>query len=199
MTDASQVPRDYTEQARAALDLPGPWPTTKKKRTGAFRPLDVDRFAGVAQVLSATRGGGDEFLVEEHLFREEEGEWLPWGGGGCGGEEDPFTQRADRRWMQEVFSLESHGASWRDGAERVHRAVLLCAPLVATVIIDRSGDIRTADVALGPGWIGIHWPERIRPTVRAFDFGGSEVGRLGPTELTPPEYPYPLRRLGPDG
>gem|GEM_PF-5135322 len=173
---------------RPALDHAGPWPAATTVRRQNVEILDVDQYKGFAVVLSAVAEdvGGHGPMLRTSLFRRIDTGWRSQGGGGSGWGSDPLLNR--QRWRPSAPNLSVSGTGRRAiGVKRrstgVCHATVLCSPAVSTVIVDRPGDRRTADVSKGSGWIGMVWPEGFEPTVAALDEDGIEVGAVAASQL----------------
>jgi hypothetical protein len=174
---------------RSALDQPGPWPTTVVTRTEPVKPVDVDRYGDFALVVAAIDEDADTGrpTLQVRAFKRVADGWEFCGGSGSGSGSDPLDARSSSKMSG--TALMSGGSGWsalEDGRGKPHglcHATVLCGSDVVAVTVDRSGDIRRADVSSGPGWLGIVWPEGFEPAVRAFGAAGDEVSALGPEEF----------------
>jgi len=192
----------HPDEARAVLDLPGPWPTVKTKRTEAFEPLDVDHYGNFALVLGhVTKEEPPGFASRCHvLFRLGPGGWESRGGGGGGGG-DAFEQRSGRAWADRPFALECGGWSFlgRD-APGLCSLMFLSAPNVATVVVDRREALRRVEVSRGPGFVCAVWVQGDEPTITFLDSVESKLDVLDAVEVRrfvgphPPPATPPRRR-----
>lgn len=172
------------EQAalRAALDLPGPWPSTTTARTRSVEVLDVDRYDGLGVVLAAVERLDLGLFLLASVFRREEA-WRPmFGGGSTSGEMDPILER--QRIGPATFILRRGGGRHRarphEHGPDVCYAEVICSGAVASVVVDRPSHRRVAAVTVGPGWISIVWPEGPEPRVTALGPAGEELDYLDP-------------------
>ena len=173
---------------RPALDEAGRWPAATTVRRQNVEILDVDQYNGFAVVVSAVEEdvGGHGPMLRTSVFHRAESGWRSQGAGGSGWGSDPLLNR--QRWRTPAPTLSVSGTGWRAleakrRATGVCHATVLCSPAVTTVIVNRPGDSRTADVSKGSGWIGMVWPEGSEPTVTALDADGIEVGAVAASQL----------------
>ena len=185
--DDDRRERHEAEQAviRQALALAGPWPALTTSRAQNVEVLDVDRYEGFGVVLSAIERSSLSHgpALQADVFRRDNG-WQPvCGAAGGGWNEDPLLRR--RRWTDTTSVIvRSGGGRCRPGphghGQTVCYAKVFCSPAVVSVVVDRPSDRRFLDVAEGPGWIAIVWPEGSEPRVTAFDAAGEELDYLDP-------------------
>lgn len=173
---------------QAALDEDGPWPARTTVRTQDVEVVDVDRYGDLALVTAAIEdGGGDDGpLLMENLFHREEGIWRSLGGSGSGSGSDPLLARREWREPQQSLRLSGpgrHSPGGKRGSKDFCHATLNCSPAVSSVIVERPGNRREADVSEGAGWIGIVWPAGSEPKVTALDTAGDQIGVLGQGEF----------------
>ncbi len=166
---------------RAALDDGGPWPARTTVRTQDVEVLDVDRYDDLALVTAAIADvvTDDRPLLVDKVFRREEGLWQSRGGSGSGSGSDPLLAR--REWQEPDQPLRLAGLGWYSRGDKrrskpVCHGTLACSPLVTTVIVERPGNHREADVSEGAGWIGMVWRQGSEPRVTAFDAEGNQIG-----------------------
>jgi hypothetical protein len=173
---------------QAAIDDDGPWPARTTVRTQDVEVVDVDRYDDLALVTAAIADGGsdDGPLLVENVFRREEGIWRGLGGWGSGSGSDPLLARREWREPEQSLRLSGLGRHSPGGKRRsrgVCHATLSCSLAVSSVIVERPGKRREADVSEGAGWIGVVWPDGSEPTVSAFDTAGHQIGVLGRDEF----------------
>lgn len=165
---------------RQALDLPGPWPSRATAPTHDVEVLDVDRYDGWGVVLAFC---ARDAALWAQVARDDDG-WRSVCGGG-GPRPDPFSEGRGRPNGGPVLVRAGGGRChpgprWPAQTQTVCWAEILCSPAVATVVVDRPSDRRFADVAAGPGWVAVVWPEGAEPLVTALGADGEELDYLDP-------------------
>lgn len=151
------------------------WPAASPQSYGMFTPLDVDRHRDLAIVVGygPTGSEGDPSLGVDAFHKVENGRWRHLGGAASG---TPLEQRQPLQKGRQELHPHLGGSSGKfpfEARPQYSYMVFLCGPDVATVRIQRSDGIRTADVNVGPGWLAVLWTPEGAATVTAFGSDGT--------------------------
>jgi hypothetical protein len=160
---------------RAVIDGEGPWPTRSPVTNGAFVPLDVDKYDGLAVVTGHGRNRkGRDVLGSDAFQQNEAGVWEHSASSGSSWSPE---QRWDLQDGREALQLRMGGSSGRSTFEARREfsfAVFLCGPAVSRVEVDRPQGIRKADVSAGPGWLTVLWTADDPAGVTAYTAAGRQ-------------------------
>jgi hypothetical protein len=165
------------ESAGAVIEGQEVWPAASPQSNGTFTPLDVDRHHNLAIVVGygPTRHKGDLALGVDEFHELEKGQWVHLGGAASG---TPLEQRQQLQEGRQELHLRLGGSSGKfllEERPEYSYMVFLCGPDVATVGVQRSPGIRTADVSSGPGWLAVLWTPDDLATLDAFTADGTQT------------------------
>jgi hypothetical protein len=159
-------------------------------RSGSVTVVDVDVLGEYAVALAATNGEGSsmgEPMLENRVFQRVGNAWIELGGGAGGSGKDPLLAREAPYRADSPLWMSGSGGTYLEPEKRRGRvlkhAEVLCAPNVARVEIDKSGERRVAEVCSGPGWLIVLWLKGDEPTLTAFDAEGRQLDALRPETL----------------
>jgi hypothetical protein len=174
------MPRNWwatLEMAAAVIESEAVWPAASPRSNGTFTPLDVDRHQNLAIVVGygPTRLKGDLALGVDEFHELETGQWSHLGGAASG---TPLHQRRQLQDGRQELHIRLGGHAGKflfEERPQYSYSVFLCGPDVASVQVQRSHGIRTADVSSGPGWLAVLWTPDDPAIVSAFTADGTQT------------------------
>jgi hypothetical protein len=174
------MPRGWwptAESAGVVIEGHEVWPAASPQSNGMFTPLDVDRYQSLAIVVGygpASPEGYPALGVDE-FHEAKSGQWNHLGGAASG---TPLEQRQQGKVGRQELQPRLGGSSGKflfEERPEYSYQVFLCGPEVATVRVQRSHGMRTADVSSGPGWLAVLWTPDDPATVSAFNVEGMQT------------------------